>query len=236
MTKQFATPGPRAIYPELCDSPSLGRCGLLANALFPRLIAQADDQGRLAGGAAHVMLKCLPTLIQRLTVNDVQEALAELEREGMIVQYSAADLIQITGWWSWQQSQRRAYPSRWPAPQGWVDLVYGAGKDEPETFAAAVRGTSRRNAALRGELRRIAASRVGPHAGPRTGPGARAMPGPTVPSPTVPSRGSAASSRPNGAAGGLNQSAHAILDDPASSPEAKAGAQAMLDLHGGRQT
>lgn len=179
MTKQFATPGPRAIYPEMCDSPSLGRCSILANALFPRLVAQADDQGRLAGDGYALLITCMGRLLRLITVEELEAALVELEAVEVLQRYEAAGetYVQLLQWWRWQASQRRAYPSRWPAPPGWRDLVYGNTKAEPETFEQAVSQSSQRNAAIRGVSQRPAASRTGPHAGPRTGPRARAMPG-----------------------------------------------------------
>lgn len=233
MVKQYGTPGPRAIYPEMCDSPSLGRCGVLANALFPRLIAQADDQGRLAGDAHDVALTCLPKMLRAITISDVEDALVQLEAAAMLQRYEVRGerYVQLVQWWRWQASQRRAYPSRWPAPKGWQDLVYGSSKADPETFEQAVSDSSPRNAAIRGISPRVAASRAGPHAGPRTGPRARAMPGPAVPLPVPPARAAGAN---GAAAGGLRESAQAILDDPATSAEAKAGAQAVLDMRVGR--
>ncbi len=183
MTKQYGTPGPRAIYPEMCSSPSLGRCGLLANALFPRLVAMADDQGRLAGGANVVLLQCLPRMAEQLRAKDVDEALTELTTAGMLVRYAVRGepLLQVAGWWRWQSSMRRAYPSRWPAPRGWTDLVYGLGGD-PQTVKEAAAATPPRNAAIRGTSLRSAT----PRASASASAGARAMPDRAQPNPAVP--------------------------------------------------
>lgn len=182
MTKQYSTPGPRAIYPEMCDSPSLGRVGLLANALFPRLIAQADDQGRLPGGAREVLMLCMPHL-PYVSVNEVDAALAELEAEGHVQRYAAAsrNLLQILTWWRWQNNMRRAYPSRWPAPKGWTDLVYGAWGDGLKTLDEAMAATPRRNAATRGSLPQYAARATGADAGARVGARARGVPDRALP-------------------------------------------------------
>lgn len=232
MTKQYGTPGPRAIYPEMCSSPSLGRCGILANALFPRLIAQADDQGRLAGDATTLTISCMPRLLRVVTIDAVAEAIAELAAVSMILTYQVRDeaYVQLLQWWRWQSSQRRAYPSRWPAPPGWHDIVYGIGRDSPETYDIAVVTSPRRNAAIRGTLQRPAASRVGADAGADAGARARAMPDRALAS-TVPSREPPPAGA-NGAAGGLRASAQAIIDDPNASEDAKAGARAMLELGG----
>jgi hypothetical protein len=232
MTKQFGTPGPRAIYPEMCDSPSLGRCGILANALFPRLVAQADDQGRLAGDAYSILIACMGRLLRLVTVDELEAALAELEGAEVVQRYEVRgeQYLQLLQWWRWQGGQRRAYPSRWPSPPGWRDLTYGSVKGEAETFEQAVSQSSPRNAAIRRVLPRNAASRAAPRAAPRTGPGARAMPDRampnTVPSPATP--GGANGAPP----GGLTKRAQEVLGDPHASEEAKDGARAMLALAG----
>jgi len=234
MVKPFGTPGPRAIHPELCDSPSLGRCGILANALFPRLIAMADDQGRLAGEAHDLLVQCMPKLLRVVTVDAVAEALDELEAAAMIRRYTAKGetLVQLEQWWRWQQGARRAYPSRWPAPPKWRDMVYGVGGDGPETYVAAARSKSRQSAASRGTSPRSAATRVGADAGAHVGARVGANRAPTSTNTVPPAHEAAA----NGAAprGGLRASAEAILNDPAASDEAKAGARAMLAMGGSR--
>lgn len=209
MTKQFATPGPRAIYPELCASPSLGRCSVLANALLPRLIAQADDQGRLVGDAQSVLIECMGRLLRLVSIDDVAGAVAELAREEVVQVYEAAgqEYLQLLGWWRWQASQRRAYPSRWPAPPGWRDLVYGTGKGDPDTFDEAVRSTPPRNAAIRGVSRQPAARATPARTGPRARAGAQAMPDRAVPD-AVPSRDAAPPAR-----GGAVASAGEVLSE-----------------------
>lgn len=138
MPKEYGTPGPRAIYPEICDSRSLGRCGLVANALWPRLIAKADDQGRLSGDAGDVLSECFPKMLGKVTLRQVKSALDELSKAGQVQLYEVAGepYIQVLTWWSWQASQRRAYPSRHPAPDGWSDYVYGF-DDNPRTLREA---------------------------------------------------------------------------------------------------
>lgn len=183
MTKQFGTPGPRAIYPEMCDSPSLGRCGILALALFPRLVAMADDQGRLTGDAYGVLVACLGRHMREVRVDQVEDALQELEMAQAIERYVVRQVpyLQLVSWWHWQSGQRRAYPSRWPAPRGWTDVVYGCAAGRPygefaEAAGAssprnrAVRGIPLQSAADRGETRQSAASREAPARGPTRGP------------------------------------------------------------------
>jgi hypothetical protein len=51
----------------------------------------------------------------------------------LLIVYTAGrtELGQFVTWWKRQSGQRRAYPSRWPAPPGWdQDRTYGLPKDE----------------------------------------------------------------------------------------------------------
>lgn len=170
MTKLYGTPGPRLIYPELCTSPSLGRCGVLAMALWPRLIAMADDQGRLAGDADAIRVACFPKSLHRVSAKATVRALAELEAEGHVRLYDVAGepYLQLEHWWTWQQGMRRAYPSRWPAPDGWEDRVFGRYRDDADaadTPSAAGSGGSQLDAANRLDGRVRTPPRTPPRAG-----------------------------------------------------------------------
>jgi hypothetical protein len=158
MPKEYGTPGPRAIYPEICTSRSIAACSVEAQLLFERLISQADDQGRLEGDALVIKALCAP-LVARVSVRVVDRSLDELVGQDLIRRYQAGShtLVQIVTWWRWQQSQRRAYPSRWPAPDGWEDAVYGHGGDSPASYK--VWADSRQIAAQRRDSPQIAADR-----------------------------------------------------------------------------
>lgn len=169
MPKEFGTVGPRSIYPEMCDSRSLARCGLMANALFPRLIVQADDQGRLHGDGVDMAGLCfskMPKLHRQ-----VPAALEELAAQKCIIAYEVdgEPYIQITEWWQYQGHQRRAYPSRHPAPEGWEDKVYGLTRQVPAD-SGETPPDAPRNSGTRGES-----------------PPSLAEPSPSLSSPSVPS-------------------------------------------------
>ncbi len=162
MPKEFGTPGPRAIYPDICTSRSLAACSIEAQLLFDRLLVQADDQGRLEGDAGVIKSLCVPLVDQiparprsgARRIPGIAERLAELEAEELICTYEVgrSALIQIVTWWRWQQGQRRAYQSRWPAPEGWTDAVYGHDAHPPTYKAwvsAAPSGTAPHRAAFR---------------------------------------------------------------------------------------
>lgn len=124
MPKKYGTPGPRLIMPTVCTSVPLAGCCVEAQLLFDRLIAQADDQGRLQGEPRVVAALCMP-LVRVATERAVARWLAEIEAAGLIERYEVGvvRLIQLRGWWDNQGAPRRAYPSRYPAPDGWDDKV-----------------------------------------------------------------------------------------------------------------
>jgi hypothetical protein len=120
MPKQYGTPGPRAIWPSIADSDPLAACSLPAQLLFERLISQADDQGRQEGDPVLVKAHCMPR-IREATPRRIAGWIAELDQAGLITHYfhRGRILIQLMNWWDHQAGQRWAYPSRWPAPDGW---------------------------------------------------------------------------------------------------------------------
>ena len=134
MTKLYGTPGPRAVVPAICTSRSLGRCDLLANVIFVRLIVLADDQGRFYGDARDIAVRCIPLHLEQIDQAEVATALDCLEREHCILRYvfDGEPYLQLLNWWKYQSGLRRAYPSQYPAPGGWEDRVYGLpGQETP---------------------------------------------------------------------------------------------------------
>jgi len=132
MPKQYGTPGPRAIYPDVCTSPNLAACDPLAQLLFDRLLVLADDQGRVQTGAEWVKANAFP-FVSEATIRRIRQWIGQLSDNDLLVTYTAGnvELGQFRTWWSKQQGQRRAYPSRWPAPPGWTqDRTYGLPRDE----------------------------------------------------------------------------------------------------------
>jgi hypothetical protein len=133
MPKRFGTPGPRLMLPTICTSVPVSGCCIEAQLLFDRLIVQADDQGRLQGEARVIAALCMP-LIRSATERRVGGWLTELADRGLLTRYESEgrELIQLVGWWDNQGSPRRAYPSRYPAPEGWQDRVRLDGDPPPE--------------------------------------------------------------------------------------------------------
>ena len=148
--KEFGTKGPRSLYPEMCDSTSLGRCSILTNALWPRIVISCDDQGRMAGNAADVLGECFPKMLAKVRIKDVEISLSELAKARAIIRYkvNGEDYLQVRSWWAWQQYARRAYPSRMPAPEGWSDYVYGRVGDTYATWRDAAGLVARQSRGL----------------------------------------------------------------------------------------
>lgn len=119
----------RAVYPSAATSLSLARCSVEAQLLFTRLIAAADDQGRLQGDPMLVKASCMP-LVDRASIKSVDRWLGELADGEMIVRYEAGGqpLIQIAKWHKYQGWLRHLRPSRWPAPEGFTDQTKGRGE------------------------------------------------------------------------------------------------------------
>ena len=130
MPKAYGTPGPRILSPDCCTSQSLAECSLGAQLLLDRLLVQSDDQGRQQADAAVVKATCFP-LAPDATPKRIAAWMAELDRAGMVTLYRSGKvaIVQLRGWWKYQAGARRAYPSRWDAPEGWTDRVFGLGKD-----------------------------------------------------------------------------------------------------------
>ena len=100
-----------------------GRLSLKAIGLFPLLWANADDQGRLCGDPEEVKYTCCPN-IDHITKSDIPGLLEELQNNHLIQVYETAvsAAIQLLDWWDIQRPQW-AYPSEFPAPEGWRDRL-----------------------------------------------------------------------------------------------------------------
>jgi len=132
MAKQYGTPGPRALYPDACTSPSLAACDPLAQLLFDRLLVLADDQGRVQTDPFWVKANAFP-FVSEATPRRIRSWIAQLSEHELLISYTTGnvELGQFVTWWKRQAGQRRAYPSRWPAPPGWdQDRTYGLPTDQ----------------------------------------------------------------------------------------------------------
>ncbi len=99
-----------------------GRLSLKACSLFPLMWANADDQGRLCGDPEEVKYTCCPN-IDHITKADVPKVLEELATNELIKVYntSKTQAIQILDWWEVHHKMQWAWPSQYPAMDGWKD-------------------------------------------------------------------------------------------------------------------
>jgi hypothetical protein len=199
------------------------------------LILQADDQGRHHGDAADIRVACFPKVLHLYSVEDVEQALSELAIQKMVLRYEVRDepFVQLLGWWAWQSQNRRAYRSRFPAPNGWMDCIYGT-IGAPETYErcleinAAKRCDSPQIAANSGDTPQVAADFGLARAGLRAGAlqsepsPTQSEPSPTQSKPVLPS--SSQSEREGHAANGGEspQNAAEIVPSPVTEPSGSA--------------
>jgi hypothetical protein len=91
----------------------------------------ADDQGRVQIQPDWVKANAVP-FVSEATPKRIARWIAQLSEHDLLITYVASNvpLGQFVTWWNRQAGQRRAYPSRWPAPPGWdQDRTYGLPKD-----------------------------------------------------------------------------------------------------------
>jgi len=101
------------------------------------LIPWGDDQGRMLNDPRWIKAQVFP-LVDKITLTSIASAVERMAAVGMICAYTADDgteLLQFLSWWTWNDGQRRAYPSKYPAPPGWQDRVRTWKDELPQTAA-----------------------------------------------------------------------------------------------------
>ncbi|MBA7687414.1 hypothetical protein ES703_95877 [subsurface metagenome] len=111
----------RIVPQSLSTDPRLGRLSLKAALLFPLMWINCDDQGRVSGDPDEIKYATCPN-IDDIAKIDIPELLTELEKQGFLKVYttSKTKAVQMLDWWE-EQKLQWAYPSRYPAPEGWTD-------------------------------------------------------------------------------------------------------------------
>jgi len=111
----------RIVPQSLSTDPRMGQLSLKAALLFPLIWINCDDQGRVSGNPHEIKYACCPN-IDHITKTDIAELLEELQEQGLVKVYttSKTQAIQMLDWWE-EQKLQWAYPSRYPAPEGWTD-------------------------------------------------------------------------------------------------------------------
>jgi len=99
-----------------------GRLSLKAIGLFPLMLSNADDQGRLCGDPEEIKYAVCPN-IDHITKQDIPGLLQELQDNNLILRYDTPKTaaIQILDWWDANQKMQWAWPSDYQPPEGWQD-------------------------------------------------------------------------------------------------------------------
>lgn len=114
----------KALIHDLGKSLSFGRLSLLAKVLWPMIIASSDDQGRGLAEADAVKWYVCPN-VPEITKDNLPDLLGEMVTQEMILLYQDGRgrwIYQIARWWEYQKLQW-ARPSKYDAPEGWIDRL-----------------------------------------------------------------------------------------------------------------
>ena len=99
----------------------IGRLNYFERLVWIGLITSvADDQGRAMDNPA--IIRSFVFLYDQIEDGDVETAIRSFSTAGKIARYVSGNkhLIQIVNWWKYQ-TPAWASPSKYPAPNGWVD-------------------------------------------------------------------------------------------------------------------
>ena len=114
----------KALLHELGKSISFGRLSLPAKVLWPMLLAASDDQGRGMAEPDVIKWHVCPNVAE-IEIGNVSGLLDEMAAQDMIALYQDdrdRAIYQIVRWWDFQQPSW-AQPSKYSAPDGWLDRI-----------------------------------------------------------------------------------------------------------------
>ena len=112
----------RMIHDCLWKSEGLAELTIRQRLLWVGLITTSDDQGR---GKAHPhLIRSTIFPFDTISPTEIQDDLQAIADEEMVILYSVKGkaYYQIVNWWEYQQPQW-AYPSEYPAPEGWQNRL-----------------------------------------------------------------------------------------------------------------
>lgn len=112
------------LFRSISASDRMANLGAKGALVYTWLLAHCDDQGRLAGDARRVKALVVP-LLDEITTEDIEWALAGMEDEGLAIKYEDPDtgraLIQVADWWEYNSGLRIIKASKYPPPPMWKD-------------------------------------------------------------------------------------------------------------------
>lgn len=116
----------RLISTEIWKSETIVKLGYLHRLQWIGLITTADDQGR---GRAHPgLIRSAIFPLEDIDLETIETGMQAFADEGLITIYEGdgKQLYQITNWWEdgHQGGMRWAWPSKYPAPDGWADRLH----------------------------------------------------------------------------------------------------------------
>ena len=114
----------RMLPSGLSRSRQYAALSIFGKALYPLLMANADDQGRLPADADRVKWAVCPN-VPEIPTERIPDLLAEMQRVGLAIIYDDGPepVIQLTQWWEDQSSMEWAYPSEFAPHQNWQDRL-----------------------------------------------------------------------------------------------------------------
>jgi len=118
------SPKGRMLPSSLSRSLPFSKLPLAAKALYPLLIANADDQGRLAADPQMLKWNVCPN-IDEITTTDIPHLLQAMEVQALVIVYKddAHLVLQLSLWWEDQAAMQWAYPSQFLPPDDWHDRL-----------------------------------------------------------------------------------------------------------------
>lgn len=124
----------RMISKIISISEKVNSLSLFGRLLYTWMIPHADDFGRLPGSP--VKVKALVVPLADESIKDVEEALAEMHRRGLILWYevNGEKFIQITNFEKHQQGLHKRTKSKFPAPPSDIPEIPGSSGKESEQY------------------------------------------------------------------------------------------------------
>jgi len=112
----------RMLPSSLSRSQAYSRLPLAAKALYPLMIANADDQGRLSADPQTMKWTVCPN-VSEITIEQLPELIDALVEQSLVTVYQDNEqpVLQLRQWWEDQAALQWAYPSEYLPPEGWDD-------------------------------------------------------------------------------------------------------------------